>query len=203
MAGLFLPFTLKAKAIEIKAIGIKERHGIGPYEAIDPVDLAAKMEVEIIPATWVDTLDPELRRQLIDEIGHTWSAGSLVVDGRTYVLLNPGHSAERHSPTLAEELVHVALGHAKSRLITVDGVPIRTCEHDVESEAYAVAVALILPYRTVFYHIRAGEPVETIPSPVPLSTECRAYRTKVSGMWPTAVARLRARQARSANTVNG
>lgn len=199
MAGLFLPFTPKAKTIEMKAIGIKKGHGIGPYEAVDPRDLATRMGVEIIPASWVDTLHPDLYRQLINEIGHTWSAGSLVVDEHTHVLLNPGHSPERHSPTLAEELVHVALGHPKSQLMTVDGVPMRTCQHDVESEAYAVAVALILPYRIVFNHIRAGEPVETIPSPVPLSNECRAYRTKIVGMWPTALARLRARQAGPAN----
>ena len=31
MPGLFLPFTPKAKAIEMKAIGIKGSHGIGPY----------------------------------------------------------------------------------------------------------------------------------------------------------------------------
>ena len=93
----------------------------------------------------------------------------------------------------------MALGHPKSQLLTVGGVHVRTCQHDVESEAYAVAVALILPYRTVFNHIRAGEPVETIPSPVPVSVECRAYRTKVAGMWPTAQARIRARQAGLAN----
>jgi hypothetical protein len=199
MAGLFLPFTPKAKAIEMKAIGIKEAHGIGPYQAIDPRNLAALMNVAIIHPSWVDTLDPDLSRQLVDDIGHSWSAGSLVVDGRTHVLLNPGHSPERHSPTLAEELVHVALGHPKSQLMTVDGVPMRTCQHDVESEAYAVAVALILPYRTVFNHIRDGEPVETIPAPVPLSNECRAYRTKIAGMWPTALARLRARQSGTAS----
>ena len=91
----------------------------------------------------------------------------------------------------------MALGHRASELKTVGGVPMRTCEHEVESEAYAVAVALILPYRTVFNHIRAGEPIESIPAPVPLSRECRIYRTKVSGMWPTAQARLRERAARS------
>lgn len=198
MAGLFLPFTPKARAIEIKAIGIKQAHGLGPYDGINPRELAARMGVEIIPPSWVDTLAPAHRRQLVDEIGRSWSAGSLIADGRTFVLLNPGHSPERHSPTLAEELVHVALGHPKSQLVTVDGVTLRTCQHDVESEAYAVAVALILPYRTVFNHIHSGEPVETIPSPVPVSNECRTYRTKVSGMWPTARARLRARQAGSA-----
>lgn len=193
---LFLPFTPKAKAIEMKAIGIKEANGIGVYDAVDPRDLATRMDVSIIPPSWIDGLDPEHRRQLVVDIGRSWSAGSLAVAGRTHVLLNPGHSAERHSPTLAEELVHVALGHPKSKLMVIDGVPIRTCHHDVESEAYAVAVALILPYKTVFNHIKAGEPMETIPSPVPLSAECRTYRTKVSGMWPTAQARLRAKQGR-------
>lgn len=195
MSDLFLPFTPKAKAIEMKAIGIKKAHGIGAYDAVDPRDLAGRMGVSIIPEAWIDSLDPEHCRQLVVDIGRSWSAGSLAVDGRTHVLLNPGHSVERHSPTLAEELVHVALGHPKSQLMIVDGVPMRTCQHDIESEAYAVAVALILPYRTVFNHIKSGEPIETIPSPVPLSAECRAYRTKVSGMWPTAQARLRARRA--------
>jgi Zn-dependent peptidase ImmA (M78 family) len=191
MSGLFLPFTPKARAIEMKAIGIKRDHDIGAYEAVDPRDLAERMGVSIIPEVWIDSLDPEHRRQLVVDIGRSWSAGSLAVDGRTHVLLNPGHSPERHSPTLAEELVHVALGHPKSQLMIVDGVPMRTCQHDVESEAYAVAVALILPYRTVFNHIRDGNPVDTIPAPVPVSSECRAYRTKVAGMWRTAQARLR------------
>lgn len=199
MAGLFLPFTPKAKAIEMKAIGIKQAHGLGPYDALDPRALAGRMGVEIVPAGWIDTLEADHRRQLVDEIGRSWSAGSIAYDERTYILLNPGHSAERHSPTLAEELVHVALGHAKSQLMTVDGITMRTCQHEIESEAYAVAVALILPYRTVFNHIHGGEPVETIPAPVPLSADCRAYRTKIAGMWPTAQARLRARQAASAS----
>jgi Zn-dependent peptidase ImmA (M78 family) len=194
MGGLFLPFAPKAKAIELKAIDIKKGHSFGPYEAVDPRELATRMGVQVVPPPWVDTLDPGLRGQLINDIGHAWSAGSLAVRGHTYVLLNPGHSRERQSPTLAEELVHVALGHPKSRLMTVDGVPMRTCQHDIESEAYAVAVALILPYRVVFNHIHGGELIETIPSPVPISTECRAYRTKIAGMWPTAQARLLARQ---------
>jgi hypothetical protein len=89
--------------------------------------------------------------------------------------------------------------HPKSQLISADGITMRTCQHEIESEACAVAVALIVPYRTVFDHIKAGGPIETIPSPVPLSAECRVYRTKVSGMWPTAQARLRARHAGMAN----
>jgi hypothetical protein len=197
MAGLFLPFTPKAKAIELKAIAIKESNGIGPYVAVDPLDLARRMDIGVVPPDWFDTLDPGHRRQILDDFGRTWSAGSVVAEGRTYVLLNPGHSPERHSPSLAEELVHVALGHPKSELKETDGLFVRTCQHEVESEAYAVAVALILPYRTVFNHIRDGGAIESIPAPVPVSAACRAYRTKVSGMWKTAQSRGRTARSRT------
>jgi len=105
----------------------------------------------------------------------------------------PATRPERHTPTLAEELVHMALGHPASQLMTVGGVPIRTCHHEIESEAYAVAVALVLPNKTVFNHINAGGAIDAIPAIVPLSPEARAYRTKVAGMWNTAQARARSR----------
>jgi hypothetical protein len=82
--------------------------------------------------------------------------------------------------------VHVALGHPKSQLTTVDGVPLRTCQHEVESEAYAVATALLMPYRSTFNHLNDGGTVETIPAMVPVSSECRAYRTKMAGLWAMA-----------------
>ncbi len=186
MADYFLPFTPRGKAIEVKAIGIKEKHGYGAYDPVDPVDLASRMGVELIPESWFDRLDVDHRRQVLVEMGRDWSAGSLPVAGRTHVLLNPTHSPERRSPTLAEELVHVALGHPRSKLMTIDGVPIRTCQHDVESEAYAVATALLMPYQSIFNHIKAGKSIETIPAIVPVSAECRAYRTKMAGLWAMA-----------------
>jgi hypothetical protein len=189
MAGLFLPFTPKAKAIETKAIAIKSDYDYGPYDLIDPVELAGRMGVGLIPVSWFDTLEPDHRTQLLVEIGSAWSAGSITVDDWTHVLLNPWHTAERHSPTLAEELVHLALGHPASKLTTVNGVPMRTCQHEVESEAYAVATALLMPYRSTFNHLKAGRDIASIPALVPVSAACRAYRTKTAGLWRIAQAR--------------
>lgn len=189
MPSHFLPFTPKGKDIEVKAIGIKEAHGLGPYDLVDPDALAVLMGVVIIPEAWYDRLDADLRDQVLVAHGQTWSAGSLCVEGTTHILLNPGHSRERRSASLSEELVHLGLGHPKSQLLTVDGVPMRTCSHEIESEAYAVASALLMPYRSTFNHLQAGGTVASIPAVVPVSAEARVYRTKTSGLWKMARSR--------------
>lgn len=183
MAGLFLPFTPKGKAIELKAIGIKRDFGFDPYELIDPMQLARRMGVALIPEEWLSGLEEADREALLVDHGSAWSAGSITVRERLHVLLNPTHSVERQSPTLAEELVHEALGHPASQLIVVDGATMRTCHHEVESEAYAVATALLMPYRSTFYHLKEKGSIDTIPAAVPVSAACRAYRTKVAGLW--------------------
>jgi hypothetical protein len=194
----FLPFSKAAKVIELKAIDIKATYGLAPYDAIDPDDLARRMGVSIVPAEWFDRLDPADREAVLVECGPAWSAGSVVVGGRTHVLLNPGHAETRRSASLGEELMHVALGHPASTLQTIDGVPVRTCRQDVESEAYAVAMALLLPYRAVFNHINGGGELAAIPARVPVSEEARRYRVKTAGLWRLAQARGRARRAASA-----
>lgn len=183
MAGLFLPFTPKGKAIELKGIRIKRDFGYGAYDLIDPRELATRMDVVVIPPSWFDSLAADHRKALVVDHGRTWSAGSITVADRLHVLLNPGHTPERHSPTLAEELVHLALGHPASQLLVIDGVPMRTCQHDVESEAYEVATALLMPYRSTFNHLKEGGRMVDIPAAVPVSLACREYRTKRAGLW--------------------
>lgn len=192
MGRLFLPFTPNAIAIEKKAIGVKAANGYGPYDGIDPRDLASRMGVRLIPASWFDRLTPTLRDAVLIDHSRSWSAGTLEVDGETHVLLNPSHSTERQSPTLAEELVHVALGHPASTLQTVAGVPIRTCRQDVESEAYAVGVAMLVPYRDLFNHVNAGGTIDDLPVLVPLSDACKLYRIKMAGLWRLFQSRQRA-----------
>jgi len=65
----------------------------------------------------------------------------------------------------------------------------RTCQHDTEDEAYAVATALVMPYRDLFNHVNAGQPLADLPVPVPVSQACRVYRVKRAGLWRTYKAR--------------
>ncbi len=200
MVGLFLPFAARAKAVEQRAIEVKRRYGYGPYDAIDPEQLAQRMGVLLVPDAWIGTLDVDIQRALLVDNASSWSAATLTVENVHHVLMNPTHSPTRRSPSLAEELVHIALGHPPSQVSIVDGVATRTCRTDTESEAYAVAVALLLPYRTVFNHVDAGQPLDALPTLVPLSPDCRYYRVKITGLWRTYQARLRgASTARAAS----
>jgi hypothetical protein len=198
MPDLFLPFSKTARVIELKAIEVKGSYGYGPYDAVDPDELAKRMKVSIVPESWFAGLEADLRDDLIGTCGQAWSAGSIVVDGRTHVLLNPAHTETRRSASLGEELMHVALGHPASTLQTVHGVPMRTCRQDIESEAYAVAIAMLLPYRSAFHHVNNGGEIEGIPALVPVSNEARRYRVKVAGLWRIAQARAKARATASA-----
>ncbi len=45
----------------------------------------------------------------------------------------------------------------------------RTCQHDVESEAYEVATALLMPYQSTFNHLKQGGRMADIPAAVPVS----------------------------------
>jgi len=65
MPDMFLPFTPKAKDIEIKAISIKSKFGYGPYDPIDPTELATRMDVSIVPDAWINGLEDELRKPLL------------------------------------------------------------------------------------------------------------------------------------------
>lgn len=192
MAQLFLPFATKGKQIELRAIEVKAAYGYGPYDAVSPLELADRMGVGIVDAVaFIGSLPQHLRAGLLEDHSRSWSAGSITVDGSLYVLPNPTHSEARSSPTLLEELVHDALGHPKSRLIEQDGVVIRTCEHDVEDEAYCVATALLMPYRDLFNHLNAGLQLADLPVPAPVSDECRLFRVKRAGLWKLYSARLR------------
>lgn len=184
MPGLFLPFATKGKQIELRAIEVKSAYGYGPYDAVSPLDLADRMGVGIVDAVaFFDSLPERLRLALLEEHRRSWSAGSITAGGALYVLSNPTHSEARSSPTLLEELVHDALGHPKSQLIEQDGVVIRTCQHDVEDEAYCVATALLMPYRDLFNHLNAGLRLADLPVPAPVSDQCRLFRVKRAGLW--------------------
>lgn len=191
MPQLFLPFAIRGKDIELRAIEIKATHDFGPYEAVSPVELADRMGVGLVDPVFFDTLDIGLRKALLEDHRESWSAGSITVNDTLFVLTNPTNSDARTSVTILEELAHEALGHPKSQLIKRDGLVVRTCQHDVEDEAYSVASALLMPYRDLFNHLNAGRPLGDLAVPAPVSDECRAFRVKRAGLWRLYSARQR------------
>ena len=191
MPQLFLPFAIRGKNVELRAIEIKASHDFGPYDAVSPVALADRMGVGLVDPVFFDTLNVGLRKDVLEDHSRSWSAGSITVNDTLFVLTNPQNSVARSSVTILEELAHEALGHPKSQLIKRDGLVMRTCQHDVEDEAYCVASALLMPYRSLFNHLNAGRALGDLAVPAPVSYECREFRVKRAGLWKLYVARQR------------
>lgn len=187
----FLPFSANARDIEERAIQIKQAYGFSRYDLIDPLVLADRMDVPLVAPAWFDQLPVAVVEQLLGPLEGAWSAGSLPVAGRLHVLLNPRHGQARQNITLMEELVHEALGHPPSTLTREGSIAIRTCRREVEEEAYAVAAALLMPYRSTFYHVNGGLPIDTLPSGAEVSSDCRQFRVKTAGLWRLYSARRR------------
>jgi IrrE N-terminal-like domain len=189
MQPLFLPFTPAGKKLELQAIRIKTGVKIGPYDAVEPADLARRLGAVLVDADWFSSLPTSLQRAVLVEHRSRWSAGSITVAETLFIVANPEHAETRRSVTILEELVHHALGHPKSQLIRANGAVMRTCQHDVEDEAYGVASALLMPYRDLFNHVSAGLPLAALPTLAPVSDACRRYRVKRAGLWNTYQAR--------------
>ncbi|MBA3779977.1 MAG: ImmA/IrrE family metallo-endopeptidase [Chloroflexi bacterium] len=185
-SAYFLPLSANARAIEERAIQIKHAYGFSPYDLIDPVALADRMSVPLVDPAWLDQLPASVTDALLGPLAGTWSAGSLPVGGRLYVLLNPRHGVARQNITLMEELVHEALGHPPSTLTREGSIAIRTCRRAVEEEAYAVAAALLMPYRSTFNHLNAGLSIDSLPAGAEVSADCRHSGSRLPGCggWP-------------------
>lgn len=151
----FLPFVHgEPERLERCALAAKVCLGVPVSNAVDPWQAAANTGIIVHGAEFYATLSDEERAEIFDHGGKHWSAGTLLGRGKALIFLNPTHDPVRQKVTLAEELAHVVLGHPPS-LIDVD-TGIRTHDMNVESEAYAVGSAMVLPYQQLFNLVRNG-----------------------------------------------
>lgn len=86
----------------------------------------------------------------------------------------------RQKATLAEELAHIVMGHPPSRIDATTGL--RTYDGDIESEAYGVGGAMILPYSQLFSLVKAGTRAASIASRFSVSEAFLNYRINRTGL---------------------
>jgi Zn-dependent peptidase ImmA (M78 family) len=90
------------------------------------------------------------------------------------------HSRTRQKSTLGEELAHIVLGHPPSILDPATGL--RTYNTDVESEAYAVGAAMILPYSQLFNAVKQGQSERALASRYEVSVAFVRARINRTGL---------------------
>lgn len=96
----------------------------------------------------------------------------------------------RQRATLGEELAHIVIGHPPSHIDPTTGF--RTYDGDVESEAYGVGGAMLMPYGQLFPLCRRAVPMTHIAARFGLSVAFTNYRINRAGLRKMYEKRMRA-----------
>jgi hypothetical protein len=177
----FLPFIGgEAERIEQFALAAKRCLDLHDQAVVDPWDAAKRIDVDVLGHKFFDQFPEDLRRQILSAGSAHWSAGTVVVPPHAAIVLNPTHSLTRQRATLAEELAHLVMGHPPSRIDPVTGF--RTFEASIESEAFGVGGAMILPYSRLFALVNRGATAGEIANQFSISEQFAEYRINRAGL---------------------
>ena len=149
---MLAPFSDRSKPWEITARSLRRLAGVSLGERLDPWKLAPKVGLRVVDlASVLAHLEKAERIHLLRTAQRNWSGGvypRCLPDGSRVCVLNSNHSHRRQKITLMEEITHVHLRHEPSLLTVSDGVQVREYVEEIESEAYGVGAAALVPWDT-------------------------------------------------------
>lgn len=171
--------------IERTAAAIRRRVGLDQLEILDPSLIVGDLGAEVFHLSDLTDDDVTLRRAR--RIGFDGVSSVHPETGDPVILINCGRPIRRRTATLMEELAHLLLDHAPSR-IELDpelGVRRRTFNREQENEAYDLGAALILPKERIQRDVKdrqvtAGEIAEAHKC----SQQLVEYRIRRMRLWP-------------------
>jgi hypothetical protein len=195
---VFLPFSQQAKSWEPRALELRRLAGLRPNELLDPWSLAPKVGLLVVAADEgpLQVLDDEQRLHLLGVGGRKWSGAVLPIelpDGMRISILNPTHSRGRHKSTLMEEIAHAYLKHEPTKLVfNSDAVRARDFNKSLETEAFGVGAAALLPWNTFFHCLDDGKTRAQIAEEYEVTENLVRYRIQITGAFKLYQARQRA-----------
>lgn len=116
--------------------------GLGPYERLDPRQLAAYLGIPIIALSEVRNTAPVVEHLMLVE-RDVFSAATIFSGVRRIIVHNDSHSPTRQSSNLSHELSHGLLGHPPTPAL--DDMGCRIWNQDIEDEAAWLGAALLVP----------------------------------------------------------
>ena len=138
-----VPYGFKAKANRI-AVGIRHQLGVAEYEPIDVRELAAHLNLRIIPLSEFKERCAEQVSQLKNRDGGQFSAALVYLGkGRRIIIVNDDHSLARQNSDIAHEIGHALLAHPLGNLSSM--MSCRDFNQDLEDEASYLAGHLLIP----------------------------------------------------------
>lgn len=148
---------------EGKAKELRDRLHLSDDEPLDPFALLQAIpNIVVVGSADLVQHHPDLSRVLAQH-SSAWSAAAYRLNGGPWlVLYNSAHSRTRTNVSVLEELAHIHLEHAPSKVqVDEQGLLRRTYAKSKEQEAYGVAAATLIPFPGLVRRIFSGlSPVE-------------------------------------------
>ncbi len=171
--------------IERKGLWLRRLAGESPDTPLDMRAVAQRLGFRVVIPSEIPGLPPDVVSHLLIRASSEWSGGAIALPNRECVILvNPCHSAARNASTIAEEIVHVKLGHKLTRIeFDGQGTMLRGYDRGKENQAKAVAAATLVPHAPLARAARKRTPIEEIAGHFDVSTELVKFRLKVKHLW--------------------
>ncbi len=153
-------------------------------DALDPYLLAEYLGIQVITPSDIPGLSDEHLIVLLKTGADSWSAATLVFNGKNLIILNSAHSYARKASDLMHEISHILLGHRPSEIsVTPDQLLLLNIFNaDQEHEANWMAGSLLLPRTALLLIKRKGWSAQVVKSIYKTSEDMLNYRLNITGV---------------------
>jgi Zn-dependent peptidase ImmA (M78 family) len=169
------------------ATSVRKEVGVGPSHPLDPWHLADHLDVRVWTPHQVPGLSESAKRTLLQNDGHAascWSAVTMIVNGRTLVIVNSSHSKGRQASDLTHELAHRILKHATHELtVSSEGMMLLSAyDKKQEDEADWLSSCLLLPREALVNIAKRSIEKEIAAATYGVSVRMLNYRIAMTGV---------------------
>lgn len=169
---------------ETASLQMRRKLDLKETDPLDPYLLAEYLKIKVITPRNIPGLTDDKLGILLNNDTDSWSAATLVSNGRSLIILNSSHSIARSSSDLMHEISHILLGHRPSEIaVTQDRLlMLNIFNPDQESEASWMAGCLLLPRDILILIKRKGWNPQIVKSIYKVSEQMLNYRLGVTGV---------------------
>lgn len=187
--GLRRGFKTEASAL---AKEVRAELDLGPFDRLDPLALAAHLEIPVIPLSKLRSTC-EGARYFLDIDPKPFSAGT-IFDGHARVIVhNDAHSPARQNSNLAHELGHGLLLHEPQPAL--DAIGCRKWDQTIEEEADRLRDELLMTREMAVAVARGRFSEKEARERLQISKDLVTYRLNMTGARKQAERERKARRA--------
>lgn len=170
----------KAEAERV-AEGVRKEMRLKPADRLDAAVLAAHIGMDVRQA---DALVDRSKLSALERLQPgAFSACTLTIGTKKFLIVNPLASAGRTQSDIAHEVAHVLLEHRLGEVQQVGGLAFFSCDADEEQEANWLAGCLLLPRPLLLRLAGRGLDAAQIAQECGVSEPMAAFRLRATGIF--------------------